>query len=185
MMRFSEQELQEIINGNPIGNDWPYLSGSLKDVDSHLKTILQELNQSVALEVEGEFDSYGSGFASYAHLFCQKPKKGSTYRRDERTWTDGIAVYLNRLAPVAVLGPETRTVFERGSSHGFLDVDLVGETPDDTWEEEKEIITTILESEGLSLLQREDLQKPLPFKKEISTRFDEKTIFDALFYWED
>ena len=184
-MKFSPQELQEIINGNPVGDDWPYLGGTVEDVDTHLKMIARELNKSAALEVDGEFDSYGSGFASYAHLFCRKPGHESTYERDGRTWIDGIAVYLNRLSPIAVLGPETRTVFERGSSHGFLDAEHVGELPDGSWVEEKKIIQMILEEEGVTLLSRAEVDQALPFKAKINTNFDDKLIFDALFYWED
>ena len=184
-MKFSEQELQEIINGNPVGDDWPYLGGTVEDVDIHLKMVTDELNKSAALEVEGEFNSYGSGFASYAHLFCKKPGKESTYQRDGRTWIDGIAIYLNRLSPIAVLGRETRTVFERGSSHGFLEADMIGELPDESWIEEKKIIEMILDEQGLTLLGKDDVNKPLPFKAKINTNFDDKTVFDALFYWED
>lgn len=184
-MKLSNQELQEIINGNQVGDDWPFIGGTPDDVEVHLRMIMQSLNASYGIEVEGEFDHYGSGYASYVHLFCKRPKEASTYQRDGRTWTDGIAVYLSRLTPIAVLGAETRTVFERGSSHGFLDANSIDQLPDETWVEEKTIIESILVEEGYQLASREEMEARLPFKAKIKSAFDDKSVFDAVFYWED
>jgi len=184
-MKLSSQELQEIINGNQVGSEWPFMGGTPDDVEVHLRMIMQSLNESYGIEVDGEFDHYGSGYASYVHLFCKRPKDASTYQRDGRKWIDGIAVYLSRLAPIAVLGAETRTVFERGSSHGFLDASSIDQLPDETWSEERTIIESILVEEGYQLASREEMNAPLPFKATIKSAFDDKSVFDAVFYWED
>lgn len=181
-MKFSAQELQEIINGNPVGDDWPFLGGTNEDIRQHLQGVVEKLNQSVVLEVEAEFDSFGEGSASYAHLFCKRPHQESSYVREGRTWTDGIAVYLSRLTPVAIYGTETRTTFERGSSHGFLEVEGIGQIPDASWTTEESVIQSILTEEGFTFLSSDELKQPLPFKAGINTEFDGKRLFDALFF---
>lgn len=184
-MKFNQQELQEIINRNPVGDDWPYLGGTDEDIEQHLIAVSKRCGELPGIKLEAEFDHYGSGYASYVHLFCQRPQKDLPYERDGRKWTDGLALYLNRLTPLAVYGPETRTVFERGSSHGFLDSESVGQLPDDSWSSDWQAILKILSDEGFSVPPTEQLKRPLEFESQIATVFDGKSQFDALFYWED
>lgn len=184
-MKFSKQEIQEIINGNPVGVEWPWMGGSAEDIEQHLRGVVAELDAIDGISLDADFDSYGSGYASYVHVFCFLDGQEATYERDGRTWTDGLAIYLNRLAPVAAWGPETRSQFERGWSHGFLESSMVDQFPEGQLESHADQITAILQQAGLELLTTAEATEPLPFSVDIRTNFDNRTLFDALFYWED
>lgn len=184
-MQFSEQELQQITQGNRLNSDWPFPGATDEDIDLYFRQIIETLNQSGRLEVQGEFESYGSGFASYVHLFCQRPHGKSETRDGELVVVSGLAIYLNRLVPVAVYGPEKQTRFKRGSSRGFLEVEDIGKLPDPSWVEEEQVIVRTLQSAGMELLDRQTLSEPLKYDIQIDTNFDDNNLFDALFYWWD
>lgn len=74
-----------------------------------------------------------------------------------------------------------------GGSHGFLETEMLGSTPDGEWKEFIDILINKLYSYNISLLDKDYVSRDLPFEANIptiSTQGNYK-IFDALFYWED
>ena len=121
-MILSNDNLQAMISGSIVGTLWPYDCRSTEDIESYLRGLVAELSRSTLLEVESDFIHYGSGFASYVHVFCFKRDGKSTVRERDTDQTDGIAVYLSRLAPVAAYGPEQRTKSYRRGWFGLRKV---------------------------------------------------------------
>jgi hypothetical protein len=181
----SADELRTIIAGDPIGDIQPYRRGIPQEIEEFLKKVVARLEQSPLLEIHPDWDHYGSGYASYAHVFCFKGGGRSTVHRHGVDHIDGITVYLCRLAPIAAYGAEHRTRSARGGSGGFLDVNNVGTLPAGDWSAELCEIETILTESGFRLPTREQLAEILPFKADIPTVFDDRHVFDAIFYWED
>ena len=183
----TEARLRDVIAGRPVGDAWPYADGSTRDIEAHLRRVAFELRGTRRVEVEAELDHYGSGYASYVHVFCAKPGGLSTERRDGLDWIDGLSVYLCRLAPVAAFGPGRRTRGDKTSSLDFLAPEKVGATPAGDWSNELGPIRSVLTRHGLRLLAREDVCAPLSFATTIPTVLSEGPyrVFDALFYWED
>lgn len=186
-MRLSETELRKLIAAQPAGEDWPFAGGTEAEIEGHLKRIVAQLGRSALLEVEAEFGHYGSGYASYVHVFVYKKNRGSTRRRGDVDWIDGVAVYLCRLAPVAVYGAEQRTRGATGSSFEFLCAERLYEPPPGNWDQEVGEIEQKLRSFGLELPSKAELGTTLPFDARIPTILAEPPyrVFDALFYWED
>jgi len=200
-MILSNDNLQAMISGSIVGTSWPYDCGSTEDIESYLRGLVAELSRSTLLEVESDFSHYGSGFASYVHVFCFKRDGKSTVRERDTDQTDGIAVYLSRLAPVAAYGPEQRTKSYRrgwfglrkvvGKSFGNLEAERVGESPPGDWSEAIDEIKGVLYRFGFFLPSREELSKELPFAADIPTILggpiygQPYRVFDAVFYWED
>lgn len=184
-MILTVEQLQSIINVNPVGDTFPYLGGSEEDIENHLKAVVATLRRSHLLDVEADFNHYSSGYASYVDVFCAKSNRQSTVCRGDTDWIDGIAVYLARLAPIAAYGTQQRTRHARGGSQGFLRSRGVGQIPNGDWSNELHEIITSLKSFGFLLPNLEELCEPLPFKAKIPTIFDNECVFDAIFYWED
>ncbi|MBW4500098.1 MAG: hypothetical protein KME57_11195 [Scytonema hyalinum WJT4-NPBG1] len=97
-MILTVKQLQSIIDMNPVGDTFPYFGGSEQDIENHLKAVVATLRHSPLLDVEAEFNHYGSGYASYVHVFCAKSNRQSTVRRGDTDWIDGIS----DLAPIRI-----------------------------------------------------------------------------------
>jgi hypothetical protein len=178
-MILTNDNLQAMASGGVVGSSWPYDRGSEEDIEAYLKNVVAELGRSRILEVNAELMHYGSGFASFVHVFCYKRNDKSTVHNVDMDCTDGIAVYLGRLGPVAAYGPEHRT---RSYRRGRL-----GELPPGDWNEEINEIKDKLQRFGFYLPSREELSKELPFPADIPTILGEQPyrVFDAVFYWSD
>lgn len=175
-MLFSNDDLKKLIDGEPIGSPFD------------AKRVARGLKRSRLLDVEIERDDYGGGTASYFDVFCAKRRGPSTVSKEGVDYIDGIAVYISRLAPVAVYGPMLRTRHATGGSSSFLTPEVIGQCPPGDWSEELTEINTILTRYyGITILDRGELIKKLPFKAKIATCFKRKgyQIFDAIFYYDD
>ncbi len=175
-MYVSEQMLRQIIAGTPVGDIWPYNSGSEDAIEQHLRNCVAQLGLSTQIIVEADFDHYGSGYASYVDVFCYKNDGSSTRHRDETLPIDGLTIYLCRLAPVAVYGRNHKTRDARGGSSGFLNAENVDTTPPGQWESIAQEINKNLASLGFELLDRDTVSRELPFKADISTILGDEHI---------
>lgn len=171
-----------------VGNAWPYNGGSDEDIEAHLHQIVAHLEASSAISVEADFNSYGSGYASFVEVFCFK-KDGSTRRRflGSGEKVIGIQVYISRLAPVAVYGAEERTRHAHGGSSGLLTHEGVGTIPQGNWQAVLEEIASKLISSGIDVADAATIGKLLPFHADIETNLGEPPyrVYDLLFYWYD
>jgi hypothetical protein len=178
-------ELTDIVRGAIIGRYWPPNLQSDDAIESHIRAVVAQLEKCPLLDVGAGLNSYGSGFASYVHVFCTKAHRAATVRRDDRDWIDGIALYLGRLVPFAAFGAEQRTRHARGASGGFLDCQNLETTPDSSWEKELSAILGIVNAAGYAVIPKSKYCRPLPVRLEWETNFGTETYFDAIFYWYD
>jgi hypothetical protein len=153
---------------------------------SAIKNVLHDLEHSKQIAVESD-DGYGSGYASYLDIFCFKKDGSSSRASGLSTTIDGIALYLCKLAPVAVMGAMTKTKSKNGGSSSFLRPGDLNKFPADDWDV---VITEIkhkLEKQNIVLLEPKVLKQEMPFEANIPTIFGDPPyqIFDAFFHWED
>ena len=184
-MLLTDDQLRDLVAGRPVGTDWPYVGGSEADIEKHLRRAVAMLRSTGVLEVEADFEHYGSGYASYVHVFCEKTRGRSRTHRDGTDWIDGIAVYLSRLTPFAIYGQEQRTKHATGGSQGYVSAADVYSLPAGDWQKESAAIRRVLRDLGFVLPERDRLVDRLPFRLRIPTVLDDKHVYDAMFYWED
>lgn len=206
----SDDSLNSMIRGEPVGDQWPYAGGSKRDIAKHLKKVVSKLKRLPGVAVEAEFRHYGSGYASYVDVFCYPRNGSSQQKRDGVLHIVGLSVYLSRLAPLAVLGSGEKTRFKSGGGYSFLEASTVtsillalfprvrggcsflaastvDSVPDGDWLGFVQGIRTKINDCGFTFLDRETVLQPLPFEADIPTILSEPPYnnFDAVFYWED
>jgi hypothetical protein len=184
-MLLTDEQLREIVQGRPIGIQWPYAGGSETEIEKHMRHAVALLRSTGALEVDAEFNHYGSGYASYVHVFCEKTQGRSRTSRDGTDEIDGIAVYLSRLTPYAVYGREERTKHATGGSQGYLRARDVYSLPPGDWLQEVGAIRAVLQNLGFVFPEKQQLVEALPIELDIPTVLENKHVYDAIFYWED
>ncbi|WP_010098295.1 hypothetical protein [Ornithinibacillus scapharcae] len=186
---FSNQELQRIIAGDPIGVFYPYnlKEYNHQEIDTYISKVVGSFGGIRNLLHEADFNSYGSGYASYVDVFCWKRDGTSTQIDEYETTIDGIRVYINRLAPIAILGSDQVTKHRNGGSSGFIHSHTVNRLPPGDWTEQVESIKKVLDKFQYKIMDKSYLHQALPFQAKIPTILADPPykIFDALFYWED
>lgn len=178
-------ELTDLVRGAIIGRYWPPDLQSGDAIEAHIHAVAAQFENCPLLDAAVEYDSYGSGFASYVHVFCTKAHRAATVRRGDTDWIDGIAVYLGRLVPFAAFGAEQRTRHAKGGSWGFLECQNLETTPDSSWENELSAILGIVKAAGYAVIPKSEYSRPIPVRLEWETNFGTDTYFDAMFYWYD
>lgn len=203
-MRFTSEQLQTIISEKPIGNSYPYNTKDDKEIEKYILNLFYSLNCSPLIKCSSEFNHYGSGYASYVDFFCYKKEDCSILQKDYSQKSnvstieiEGFVIYVSRLAPVAVIGIDTRyhTVEKlENRKNGFLGAftflqakDVISTPPNTLAEEFREVVTKLQDSE-YTILDRDYVSQSLPFKAQIPTILSverDYRIFDAIFYWMD
>jgi hypothetical protein len=178
--------LERVIAGKPVGEHEAYKNGSDNKIKGHIKATIHDLEQSKTILLESE-DSYGSGYASYVDVFCYKSDGRSSHIKSGTTYINGIAVYLCKLAAVAVMGAMQKTKSKHGGGGSFLRSEDLNAPPEGDWAAFTNEIRNKLERHGFEILEARELKKPLPFIAEIETNLGDPpfTIFDAFFNWMD
>lgn len=188
-MELSEATLRAILERRAVGPRWPYDRGSEEDINAHLKEVVADLQRSPRLEVATHRDHYGSGYASYVHVFCFKRKGKAASRTEGSTQVSGIDVYLCRLAPIAALGPGSQTRFAGGAlSFSTLSAEKVGQAPPGDWTWELNEIQTKLARYGFDVPPRAELSKKPPGEfraKRYRPSYQPACVFDAIFYHDE
>ena len=153
---------------------------------SAVKNVLCDLEQSKQIVVESD-DGYGSGYASYLDVFCFKKDGSSSRVSGLNTTIEGIALYLCKLAPVAVMGAMTKTKTKNGGSSGFLRPEDLNKPPAGDWDAVIFEIRHKLEKQNVLMLEPKVLKQEMPFETKIPTILGNPPyqIFDAFFHWED
>lgn len=186
-MNYSDDELLKVINGEIVGDFYPYLGGTKNQVIFYLKELVGRLERSRMLKIDADFRSYGSGYASYVDIFCYERDGSTTEKKNNTLWIDGISIYLCKHASVAVFGANTKTIGNQRGSYGFLDPLSVGSLPPGNWEEALDFIKSKLDEYKIQILAKRYVKQQLSFKADIRTVLnnDGYKVFDAFFYWED
>ena len=195
-MEFEKEYLTDLVKGKTKGNFPPFSSGKWKKSDEYLKQIVGRLKDIKSIQIEADFNHYGSGFSSYVHLYLSKRDKSDTkisqdgeLRTEE---TNGIMMYLCRMAPFSVYGEGTwhktfnKDKWQSGGSH-YIEPEDIGTTPESDWNNELIEIKNILNQYGITILTEKELDKKLEFEINIPTILSDPPyrVFDCLFYWED
>jgi hypothetical protein len=186
-MDLSETTLRKLIAGQPSGDMAPYQAGDADEIERYLKRILRDLEDSRNIKLSADFNHYGSGYASYVDVFCWKKDGSAESTVKDCCTTNGISLYLNRLAPCAVWGVNQRTQSAQSGSYGFLRVETMGVHPPGDWSEFIAEVERKLKKWNIEIPSRERLLPSLSFEVTIPTILSDPPyhVFDALFYWED
>jgi hypothetical protein len=185
-VEITNEILERVIAGEPVGEHEAFKNGSHHKIKGHIKATIHDLEQSKNIVLETE-DSYGSGYASYVDVFCYKPEGHSSHVKSGTTYIDGIAVYLCKLAPVAVMGAMQKTKSKHGGGGSFLRPEDLNSLPEGDWAAFANEIYNKLEKNGFEILKARDLKKNMPFETNIPTILGDPPfqIFDAFFHWMD
>jgi len=191
---FSTDELKSLIAGEMIGDIYPYSSRNELEVHHYLKRLVAELKRE-KIQVIEERDHFGSGYASYIQWCCYRDEHVTTHE-NEYTRTikiEGLAVVISRLAPVVLIGRmnQSHTLTTDGE---FLSGGSTFFSQPSDLEIEPAFMPLAHKLERLfmkyqyTILQKEDVLRPLSFQANIPTILREKRdylVWDAIFYWED
>jgi len=195
-MNFDKEYLTDIVKGKTKGDFPPFSKGKWKKSESYLRKIAGRLKDIKSIQVDADFNHYGSGFSSYVHLYLSKKDKSDVQitQNDELKTeeTNGLMIYLCRMAPFAIYAKGTwHKTFNKGKWHSggshYIEPSNIGTTPQVNWENELIEITNILNQYGITFLTNEELNKRLEFEISIPTILSDPPfkVFDCLFYWED
>jgi hypothetical protein len=195
-MEFTREYLLDLAEGKIRGDMAPFTTGNPANIEQHLKKMVSRMQRIYSLTVVADFTHYGSGYASYVHLYISKKDKSGMsveWNGEKRTEvTTGLMLYLCRLAPYAVYAiGDWATTYENdkvigGGSH-FIEPENIGTIPDGDWDTELSILENVVTEYGYTMLSQDILDKPLDFQVRIPTILSQPpySVFDCLFYWED
>ncbi len=195
-MPFPEEYLRRIVNDEVVGNFPPFTLGSIAKIESYIRKILAHLSSISTLLIEADFDSYGSGFASYVEVKIAK-KDGSDSHTRAKTGravheTAGLMLYISRLTPYWFYGGGNWTKnYEGGRLTGgsamFLEPGSSTHINRAVWQHHGQLIEAVLQEFRYGLLTTDELLQPAPTDIRIRTVLADKPykVFDCFFYWED
>ncbi|MGI4760701.1 MAG: hypothetical protein ACRYF0_08350 [Janthinobacterium lividum] len=195
-MSFSDDYLRRIVDAEVVGDFPPFTLGSITKTENYIRKILARLVASPTLLIEEDFNSYGSGFASYIEVKVSK-RDGSdrvTLAQSPRTIYDydGLVLYISRLTPYWFYGGSKWSKnYENGRCTGgaftFLTPDSLTDINQALWQHDSQLIEALLQEFRYGLLTPTELRQPAPAGLAIPTILADKpySVFDCFFYWED
>jgi hypothetical protein len=109
-------------------DDGPYSGQTFEQIDAQVQHLIGRLRDSAMLDAEGDFDSYGSGWASFVDIFCSRSHGASSRLGPPGyTITEGVRLYVSRLAPIAAFGLSELWRSSTGSSFNFLEPGMLND----------------------------------------------------------
>lgn len=193
---FTDEQLKQLIDGEMIGEIYPYNTGDIEQVRAYLKRMQAEFSKHPGITCKPEPEHFESGYASYAAWFCFDERdvlvSENAYTREEER--EGLWLNISTLAPVVVIGTgvcNNRYAVEDGrwlnGSKTLLEMPDQLDIPAKLQELYQMLVRLVMKYHYTVLL-KEELERPLPFKAKIPTLFREPReylVWDAVFYWED
>lgn len=195
---FSNEQLQDLIEGKIVGNKFPYKTNYKQEIEAHIRGLFYRINRIPNLVCEAEWNHFGSGYASFVEFFCYRKEDVKVVNEKyghREIKTEGIIIDICRLAPVAIMGEDERykTIHIQtnevvGGAYGSL---LGGRNLLDLSEKFQAIAEKLkqaLKEFDYELLEAEKMNQPLSFQTNIPTIYREPReylVMDAIFYWED
>lgn len=195
---FSDKQLQTVIEGNAIGDYFPYDTNNQQEIEAHIRRLFYRLKRIPDLILEAEWDHFGSGYASFVEIFCYR--KADIVVVEEKNGEreleiSGIIVDVCRLAPVAIMGEDERfktvdiaTNEEIAGAYSSLLDDPRRVKVGEKFQAVEYQLSQALEEFGYKILDEAILKQPLSFEAKIATLYRKPggyKVMDALFYWED
>jgi hypothetical protein len=157
-------------------------------IDQFHNSVVENVSTKFGLLARSDYESYGSGYASFADVFLFRKKalkiqsrkisevvKGVKKTVDlEDHIYEGVRFLLSREAPVFAFGMDTEsTTYQggkcRGGSSGFLSKERLGSVPAYWWPKNTVAVTRMFQAHGLKILDRATLATDLDFDAEIAT----------------
>jgi hypothetical protein len=166
--------LWRMVEGQPVGDVWPYRGGTQADIHEHLRRCAEALGQGSLLHAEPDFGMLLDGAIRSGLVYCTKRPLGPSAK-------DGLVIFLCAVAPLAACCPMTIHQSPQGVSrtlHGPQEREL----PLGDWEEEARWLVTQLEGWGFVVPNRQELSALLPDSPEIPERLRGQSQFNALFF---
>ncbi|WP_062105532.1 hypothetical protein [Bacillus niameyensis] len=195
---FSKEQLQALIDGEIVGNEFPYDTKNEQEIEAHIRRLFYRINRIPNIVCEAEWNHFGSGYASFVEFFCYQ--KDDVLIVEEKydlreIKTEGIIFDICRLAPVAIMGEDDRyktirieTNEDVSGAYGSL---IDGQNRlciSERFQTMEEKLKQALMEFEYELLEVELVNQPLPFQTKIPTIYrkpNEYLVMDAIFYWED
>ncbi|MDQ2773115.1 MAG: hypothetical protein M3Y54_21735 [Bacteroidota bacterium] len=195
-MPFSEEYLRRIIHDKVVGDFPPFTLGSIVKIEAYIRKILGRLSSISSLLIEADFDSYGSGFASYVEIKIAKSdgSDSHTLAQSQRATheTNGLKLYISRLTPYWFYGGSTwAKTYDDGRLTGgwsmFLEPESQASINQSVWQHDRQLIEAVLGEFRYGLLTAEELIQPAPANIFIPTVLADRPykVFDCFFYWQD
>lgn len=195
---FTNEQLQNLIEGKIIGQQFPYDTYSEEEIEPHIRRLFYRINRIPNLVCEAEWNHFGSGYASFVEFFCYRKEDVTLFEEkgNRRTLiTKGIIIDVCRLAPVAIMGEDDRykTICTEtnelvGGAYGSLLGDPRQLTVGEQLQTVEKALSQALIEFDYNLLEEQHILHPLPFQTNIPTiyrRPKDYLVMDAIFYWID
>jgi len=195
-MSFSDDYLRRIVDAEVVGDFPPFTLGSITKTENYIRKLLARLAAGADFLVEADFDSYGSGFASYVEVKISKLNGSDrvTLAQGQRTIYDydGLILYVSKLTPYWFYGGSKWSKnYENGRHTGgafmFLTPDSSTNINEALWQHDSQLIESLMQEFRYSLLTPTELRQLAPAGLAIPTLLADKpySVFDCFFYWED
>jgi hypothetical protein len=190
---FTEEYLRNLAADKVQGDFTPFNKNDIGKIKRYVKRMLGRLSDNHRLNVEADYSSYGSGFASYINVkISKKDKSDLTIIKEKRGISeqrDGLLLYISLLAPYWCFGKgfwweNTTTGGSGGNYLNTEDIDIYNKS---LWARDVEAITSLFDEYRYRLLTKKEVEKPLWFPSNITTILGDPpyTVFDCFFHWED
>lgn len=191
---FTDEQLKAMIRREPISDQYPYSENDDDVLLDYTKPLLADMTRA-KIHYMMESNHFGSGYASYIQLVCWTDEFVTVTEEDGERKEDrrGLFVLISRLAPVVgVVNAAWQYIRfnENGeeTGGGGTMVDFPDLIIDDKYKQLANDLTRLLMKYHFTILQKEDVDKPLPFDEKIPTLSRPRgqyLVWDAVFYWED
>ena len=192
---FTNEQLQAMIRREKVSEQYPYSEQDDEVLIDYLKPLLAEMKRA-KIRYTMESSHFGSGYASYIQLFCYTDDFVTVTVEDGEREEDrrGLFVLVSRLAPViAIVNDAWQYVrFDEAGEETGGGGTMVDHPKDLDIEPRFESLSNelvrLFMKYHFTVVQKDDVDKPLPFDAHIPTLSRSKgsyLVWDAVFYWED
>lgn len=184
-MNFTDDQITALLHGRSISQQPPWDTDQEEVIDQHVRSIVERVCRKLQVLDRGEFNHYGSGYASYVDVWFYRDEEA--FRFAEGNCYFGIVVLFSRLTPTFVLGEGRKTWRDNSASSYLPSFDMVDRFTHPAVQELEQPIERALQAAGLQRLRAEDLATPLPAHFDVPSILGDAPwrTFDALFHWMD
>lgn len=186
--------IQNLVNDVVTGDFYPFNTAQIDWVEAYIRNVVGSLSDIRSIQVEADFNNFGSGFASFVPVKISKKDRSdvtTTQQNHQITQhTNGILIYLCKLSPHWYAGASEWTLtLENGQFHSASNQFLSPQDWDkinwSTWQHEFNQIVDKMKQFQYQLLEQSELIKPVEIKISSNLLDGNPKIFDCFFHWED
>ena len=191
---FTDDQLKKMIRRETISAQYPYSEQDDDVLVDYIKPLLADMTRA-NIRYTMEANHFGSGYASYIQLMCYTDAFVAVTEENGEREEDrrGLFVLISRLAPVVAIVNDAwqwRRFNDKGEDNGGggTMVDFPELLIDDKYKQLANDLTRPFMKYHFTILQLQDVDKPLPFDEKIRTLSRPRgqyLVWDAVFYWED